>query len=274
MKNKIHPTAIIEDGARIGDGVTIGPFSLIGSNVTLADDVVVDARVTVRARTTIGPRTRIAAQVIIGGDPQDLSYHGEDTAIEIGADCFIRENATVHRGTAHGRGTTTIGDNVFMMVGSHVAHDCIVGDHVILTNNALLGGHSQIGDYAILGGGSAVQQRIRVGAHCFIGGLTGVDRDVPPYAMANGQRPMITGINVRGLKRRGFTHADIMALRSAMRLFFAMQGSRPVRIDAVEDAYGSVAAVMVLIDFLRAAGNRPLALPRRRDKGSDDDIDA
>ena len=116
---------------------------------------------------------------------------------------------------------TTIGSHCFMMVGSHVAHDCIVGDHVILTNNALCGGHAEVGDYAIVGGGAAVQQRIRIGAHCFIGGLTGVDRDVLPYAMANGQRPVISGINVRGLKRRGFGHADLMALRGAFRLFFS-----------------------------------------------------
>lgn len=217
--SEIHPTAVVEDGARIGADVTIGPYSLIGGQVSLADGVTVDARVIVRGRTTIGPRTRIGPQVFIGGDPQDLSFRGEETAIEIGADCIIRENATVHRGTAHGRRLTTIGNHVFMMVATHVAHDCIIGDHVILTNGVMCGGHSEVGDYAIVGGGAAVQQRIRIGVHAFIGGLSGVDRDVLPYAMANGQRPLLSGINVRGLKRRGFSHADIMALRSAFRLF-------------------------------------------------------
>ncbi len=269
----IHPTAVIESGAKIGADVTIGPYCVIGGDVSLADGVTIDARVIVRARTTIGPRTRIAPQVCIGGDPQDLSYRGEDTAIEIGADCNIRENATIHRGTAHGRGVTTIGDHCFMMVGSHIAHDCLVGDHVILTNNALLGGHAEVGDYAILGGGAAVQQRIRIGPHCFIGGLTGVDRDVLPYAMANGQRPVISGINVRGLKRRGFTHADILALRSAFRLFFSNHHPRAERIAAVERDFGDVAAVGPLIAFLHAAGDRPLALPRRAGWASDDDLD-
>jgi UDP-N-acetylglucosamine acyltransferase len=270
----IHPTAIVEDGARIGTDVIIGPYSLIDRNVTLADGVDIDAHVIIRGRTSIGPRTRISPQVYIGGDPQDLSYRGEDTAIEIGADCIIRENATVHRGTAHGRGVTTIGDHVFMMTGSHIAHDCLVGDHVILTNNALLGGHAEVGDYAIVGGGAAVQQRIRVGPHCFIGGLTGVDRDVLPYAMANGQRPVISGINVRGLKRRGFSHADIMALRGAFRLFFSNHHPREQRIAAVAAAYGDVAAVRLLLDFLQASGHRPLALPRRAVWANDDDLDA
>ncbi len=259
----IHPTAIVEDGARIGANVTVGPFSLIGRAVSLADGVSIDARVIIIGRTSIGPRTRISAHAYIGGEPQDLSYRGEDTAIEIGADCIIRENATVHRGTTHGRGTTSIGDHCFMMVGSHIAHDCVVGDHVILTNNALLGGHSQIGDYAILGGAAAVQQRVRIGAHCFIGGMTGVERDVVPYAMCAGHNAEIAGVNVRGLKRRGFTHDDILALRGAYRVFFGTHGPRVERIAAVEQAFGAVAAVGPLVDFLNAVGDRPLILPRK-----------
>ena len=276
--NDIHPTAIIEDGATIGAGVTVGPFSLIGGAVTLADGVIIDARVIIRGRTIIGERTRISAHAYIGGEPQDLSFGGEDTGIEIGTDCIIRENATIHRGTARGRGKTTIGNRCFLMVGSHIAHDCIVGDHVILTNNALLGGHSQIGDYAILGGAAAVQQRVRIGAHCFIGGMTGVERDVVPYAMAAGHNAEIAGVNVRGLKRRGFTHSDIMALRAAYRTFFGVHGPRAERIAAVEEAFGQVAAVTPLIDFLRATGDRPLILPRRafltHDDDDDDDPDA
>ena len=270
----IHPTAIVEDGARIGANVTVGPYSLIGSAVTLADGVDIDARVIIRGRTSIGARTRVSAHAYIGGEPQDLSYRGEDTAIEIGADCIIRENATVHRGTARGRGVTTVGNHCFLMVGSHVAHDCILGDHVILTNNALLGGHTEVGDYAILGGGAAVQQRVRIGAHCFIGGVTGVERDVVPYAMAVGQHAAIAGVNVRGLKRRGFDHADIHVLRSAFRLFFGTHGPRSERIAAVEQAFGKVAAVRPLVDFLNAAGDRPLTLPSKAGWGHDDDPDA
>lgn len=268
----IHPTAIVEDGARISADATVGPFSLIGSEVSLAEGVAVDARVIIRGRTSIGPRTRISAHAYIGGDPQDLSFRGEDTGIEIGADCIIRENATVHRGTGHGRSMTSIGNNCFLMVGSHVAHDCIVGDHVIMTNNAMLGGHAEVGDYAILGGGAAVQQRARIGVHCFIGGVTGVVRDVVPYAMAFGQHATIIGVNVRGLKRRGFDHADIHALRAAFRMFFNTHAPRNERIDAMERTFGGVAAIGPLVAFLRAAGDRPLTLPKS-DWAHDDDPD-
>ena len=271
----VHPTAIVEDGATIGADVIVGPFSLIGEGVTLADGVAIDARVIIRGRTSIGERTRISAHAYIGGEPQDLSFGGEDTAIEIGADCIIRENATIHRGTARGRGITSIGNRCFLMVGSHIAHDCVVGDHVILTNNALLGGHSQIGDYAILGGAAAVQQRVRIGAHCFIGGMTGVERDVVPYAMAAGRSAEIAGVNVRGLKRRGFTHDDLLTLRAAYRTFFGHHGPRPERLAAVEEAFGNVPAVGPLVDFLRATGDRPLVLPRKTFlTHDDDDLDA
>lgn len=266
----IHPTAMVEDGARIGAGVTIGPFAIIGHNVTLGDGVTVDAHAIVRGRTTIGERTRISAFAFIGGAAQDLSYNGEDTGIAIGSDCIIREYATIHRGTARSRGMTVIGNHCFMMVGSHVAHDCIVGDHVILTNDALLGGHAEIGDYAILGGAAAVQQRTRVGAHCFVGGLVGVTSDLVPYAMAVGHRATISGVNVRGLKRRGFDRDAIRSIRNAYQLFFRTSGPRTERIGELERQFGSIAAVEVLIDFLRKSGDRPLTLPRKASGLNDD----
>ncbi len=267
----IHPTAIVEDGASMGAGVTVGPFSIIGRDVTLADGVIVDSHAIVRGRTSVGARTVIGPHVLIGGDPQDLSYRGEDTEITIGTDCVIREHSTVNRGTARGRGRTSIGDHCFMMIGAHVAHDCIVGNHVILTNNTLLGGHSEIGDYAILGGASAVQQRTRVGAHCFIGGLVGVTSEVVPYAMVIGHRGEIVGVNVRGLSRRGFDRAAIHAIRSAFKLFFDASGPRAGRIAAVEAQYGDVPAVQPLVEFLRGVGERPLTLPRKNGGATDED---
>jgi UDP-N-acetylglucosamine acyltransferase len=260
----IHPTAIIEDGARLGAGVSIGPFAMVGREVELEDGVTLDANVIVRGRTRIGARTRISPFAVIGGDPQDLSYQGQDTGVEIGADCVIREYATIHRGTARGRGTTTVGAHCFLMTGSHVAHDCVVGDHVILTNQATLGGHGEVGEYAILGGLSAAQQRSRIGAHCFIGGLTGVRSDIIPFAMAVGERAQLAGINVTGLKRRGFDNATIHALRAAYDLFFFATGSRAERIARVAETFPDVAAIGQLTDFLRASGNRPVALPRKR----------
>jgi UDP-N-acetylglucosamine acyltransferase len=267
----IHPTAIIEDGARLGAEVKVGPYAIVGRSVTLGDGVALDAHAIVRGRTTIGAHTTVGAFSAIGGEPQDTSYRGEDTAVEIGARCSIREYVTVHRGTARGRGLTTVGADCMLMVAAHVAHDCIVGDHVILTNQATLGGHVHVGEYAIVGGLSAVQQRCWIGAHCFIGGTSGVTRDVVPFAMANGQRVALAGINVRGLRRRGFDADTIHALRGAQRLFFALPGRRDERIAAVEHAFGGFAAVGQFVDFLKAVANRPLALPRRQDDEPDDE---
>jgi UDP-N-acetylglucosamine acyltransferase len=268
---RIHPTAIVEDGAKLGADVSIGPYSVIGRNATLGDGVTVDAHVLVTGRTTIGARTTIGGFSVIGSEPQDLSYRGEETAVEIAPDCAIREHVTIHRGTARGRGVTRVGPHCFLMIASHVAHDCLVGEHVILTNQATLGGHAEIGDYTILGGLAAVQQRCRIGAHCFVGGLTGVTSDIVPFAMALGNRAALAGINVRGLKRRGFDRESIHALRGAYRLFFFTPGARGARIAAILETYPGVAAVGVLVDFLRATGDRPLVLPRERDDEADDD---
>ncbi|HVY18471.1 MAG TPA: acyl-ACP--UDP-N-acetylglucosamine O-acyltransferase [Bauldia sp.] len=269
----IHPTAIVEDGARLGADVTVGAFSIVGNQVTLEDGVTLDAHVMIRGRTTIGARTRVATLAVLGGEAQDLSYKGEDTALVIGPDCVIREQVTINRGTARGRGTTVIGAHSFIMTGAHVAHDCVLGEHVILTNLATLGGHTEIGDHAILGGVVAVQQRTRIGAHSFIGGMSGVNRDVIPFAIATGRFVRLAGLNVVGLKRRGYDKDALHALHQAYRLFFTMQGPRAERLAAVAEQYGNVTAVAVLIDFIRASGNRPLALPRDPTVGTDDDYD-
>jgi UDP-N-acetylglucosamine acyltransferase len=271
MTLAIHPTAIVEDGARLGAGVTVGAFTIIGPSVVLEDGAAVDHHVVIRGRTTVGQRTRISPFVMIGGDPQDLSYKGEDTAIVIGPDCILREHATVHRGTARGRGTTTIGAHCFLMGGSHVAHDCILGDRVILTNAALVGGHAVVGDYAILGGGAAVQQRTRIGAHSFIGGLSGVTRDVVPFVMALGQRARLAGINARGLRRRNFDVESIHRIRAAYQMFFRSGGPRAERIAMLAERFPGDTGVALFVDFLRQSGDRPLALPRRVGGEDDDD---
>jgi UDP-N-acetylglucosamine acyltransferase len=269
----IHPTAIVEDGARLGADVTVGAFSVVGREVVLEDGVTLDAHVMIRGRTTVGARTRVATLAVLGGEAQDLSYKGEDTALVIGPDCVIREHATINRGTARGRGTTVIGAHCFIMTAAHVAHDCVLGDHVILTNLATLGGHAVVGEYSILGGMVAVQQRSRIGAHSFIGGMSGISRDVIPFVIATGRFARLAGLNVVGLKRRGYDKDSLHALHQAYRLFFTMQGPRAERLAAVSEQYGEVAAVGQLIDFIRESGNRPLALPRDPTIGTDDDYD-
>ena len=266
----IHPTAIVEDGARLGADVTVGAFSIVGRDVTLEDGVTLDAHVLIRGRTVIGARTRIAAFAVIGGEAQDLSYKGEETSLVIGADCVIREHVTIHRGTARGRGVTRIGANCFLMIGAHIAHDCVVGDNVILTNQAMLGGHSEVGDFVILGGIAAVLQRTRVGPHAFLGGMTGATRDIIPFAIATGRIARLAGINVIGLRRRGYDKPTLHAIHRAYNGFFKSKGPRDERLAAVAEAYGSVPAVAALLDFIRESGNRPLALPRDRGTGDDD----
>jgi UDP-N-acetylglucosamine acyltransferase len=275
----VHPTAIVEDGARLGADVTVGAFSIVGAESVLHDGVTLDAHVILRGRTTVGARTRIAAFAVIGGEAQDLSYKGEPTTVDIGPDCVIREHVTIHRGTARGRGATTIGANCFLMIGSHIAHDCIVGNNVILTNQATLGGHAQVGDYAILGGIAGVQQRCRVGAHAFIGGLTGVTQDVVPYVMVTGRWARLAGINVVGLTRRGYSRETIHRLRSAYRRFFQSPGTREERLAALVAEFTGDPAVDAFIEFIRASGDRPLAQPRtpgdlgQRDGNEDDERD-
>jgi UDP-N-acetylglucosamine acyltransferase len=267
----VHPTAIVEDGARLGADVTVGAFSIVGRDVTLEDGVSLDAHVLVRGATTIGARTRVATMSVIGGEAQDLSYKGESTAVVIGPDCIIREHVTIHRGTVRGGGVTSIGANCFIMIGSHIAHDCAIGENVILTNQATLGGHTHVGDYAILGGMVAVLQRTRIGPHAFVGGMSGVTRDIIPFGISTGHIAHLAGINVIGMKRRGFDKATIHAVHLAYKQFFRPGGTRAERLAAVTAEYGAIPAVATMLDFIREAGNRPLALPRERASGDGED---
>jgi UDP-N-acetylglucosamine acyltransferase len=268
----IHPTAIVEDGARIGKKVRIGAYSVIGPDVVLKDGVVVHPHVAITGRTEVGERTEIMSFAAVGGSPQDTSYRNEPTSVVIGADCVIHEYATVHRGTARGRGVTTVGANCYLMLGAHVAHDCVVADHVMLVNNATLGGHVTVGERAILGGLSAVQQHCRIGAHAFIGGLTAVVTDVIPFASAIGERAKLGGLNIIGLKRRGFDRKTIHALRSAYQAIFGGGGTLAARVNRVAEEFAEVPAVMMIVDFIRAGGDSPLCTPRRKSiRRSDDD---
>jgi UDP-N-acetylglucosamine acyltransferase len=258
----IHQSAIVEDGARIGAGVRIGPYSIIERNVVLEDNVVVHSHVVVSGHTTIGAGTALYPFAAVGGPPQDTSYKGEPTTVVVGPNCIIREHATINRGTARGRGETRIGANCFLMIASHVAHDCLVGDRVVLVNNATLGGHVEIGEHAILGGLAAIQQHCRVGAHAFIGGLSGVNGDVIPFASAVGERAELGGLNVIGLKRRGFDRPTIHALRAAYQAIFNGGGTRAERLERVAEKYPDIAPVMMMVDFIRKSGDRPLCSPR------------
>lgn len=259
---EIHPTAIVEPGARLGRGVSIGPYSCIGPEVELGDNVTVMAHVVVGGRTTIGPHTRIFPFASLGLQPQDLKYRGEASRLTIGAHTTIREHVTMNPGTEGGGLVTSVGDHCLFMVGSHVAHDCKVGNYVILANNATLAGHVVIDDYAVLGGLSAVHQFVRIGRHAMIGGMSGVEHDVIPYGSVMGDRARLAGLNVVGLKRRNFSREDIHALRTAYRMIFAAEGTLVERIEDAAEMFKDSPAVMDVVNFIRADSSRAICQPR------------
>jgi UDP-N-acetylglucosamine acyltransferase len=259
---KIDPRAIVEDGACLGAGVSIGPFCHVGAEVVLAEGVHLLSHAVVVGRTTIGPRTRIFPFASIGHEPQDLKYRGEASTLVIGADCLIREGVTVNPGTAGGGMQTLIGDGCAFLANSHVGHDCHVGNNVVLSNNVMLAGHVRIGDYVIIGGGAAVIQFARVGAHAFIGGLSGLENDLIPYGLAMGNRAYLAGLNLVGLKRRGFSRDAIRDLRRAYRLLFAVEGTLKERVEDIAQEFAAHPQVHEILDFIREGGDRAICTPR------------
>jgi UDP-N-acetylglucosamine acyltransferase len=260
-ETRIHPTAIVEPGAELGRGVSIGPFCLIGADARIGDGVTLESHVVVAGVTSIGKDSRVFPFATLGHRPQDMKYAGERSSVEIGENVTIRENVTVNPGTSGGGLVTRIGNHALLMACSHVAHDCRIGHHAILVNNVLLGGHVEIGDFAIVGGAAAVHQFVRIGQHAMIGGMSGVEQDVIPYGSVLGNRAHLAGLNLIGLKRRGFTRDDIHTLRNAYRLLFAQEGTLQERLDDVAEMYAKVAVVMEIVAFMRAASNRGLCQP-------------
>ncbi|MEO1720598.1 MAG: acyl-ACP--UDP-N-acetylglucosamine O-acyltransferase, partial [Pseudomonadota bacterium] len=256
------PTAVIEDGAQIGDGCRIGPYCIIGSDVTLGDACQLRSHVVVAGRTTVGPRADIFPFASIGHDPQDLKFHGEASTLEIGSDAKIREGVTMNPGTEGGGLKTVVGDHCAFLANSHVGHDCIVGSHVVFSNNVMLAGHCNVGDYVIVGGGAAIIQFARVGAHAFVGGMSGLENDLIPYGMAMNNRAHLSGLNIIGLQRRGFSRDDIHNLRRAYRLLFADEGTLKERIDDVAAEFSDHVIVQEIVAFMREPGKRSLCTPR------------
>ena len=262
MRNAIHPSAVVEDGARLGVGVEIGPFCHIGPQAKLGDGARLVSHVSLAGDTTVGARTVIYPFASIGHPPQDLKYRGEPVSLTIGEDCLIREGVTMNPGTAGGGSETIIGARGAFLANSHVGHDCKLGDDVVLSNNVMLAGHCRIGDFANLGGGSAVHQFTRIGAHAFIGGLTGVENDVIPFGIALGNRAALAGLNVVGLKRRGFSREAIKELHRLYRLLFASEGTLKDRIESLAAEFAGQPEAMQILDFLREGGDRAICVPR------------
>ncbi len=263
--SKIHSTAVIEDGAVLGADAEIGPYCVIGNRVRIGDGARLESHVVIAGRTTIGTRAHIFPFASIGHQPQDLKYKGEDSELIVGDNVTIREYVTINPGTEGGGMVTRIGDNCLLMTTAHVGHDCHIGDYVILVTNATLGGHVEIGDYGIVGGLAAVHQFVRIGRHAMIGGMSGVENDVIPYGSVIGNRARLSGLNIVGLRRRGFGRDDIHTLRAAYRLLFAQEGTLQERMADVAEMFPDNEAVMEIVEFMRASGSRAICQPGHGD---------
>src|SRR5438309_7116143 len=259
---QIHAPAIVAPGTRLADDVVIGPYCVLGGRVELGAGVRLMSHVVVEGRTTVGEGTRIFPFASIGLEPQDLKYRGEDSALIIGRHNTIREYVTMNPGTEGGGMVTRVGDHGLFMVGVHIAHDCQIGDNVVMANNATLAGHVVVGDNAVIGGLSAVHQFVRIGRYAMIGGMSGVERDVIPYGQVMGDRARLTGLNIVGMQRRGFSRDDIQGLRSAYQCLFAPDGTLSDRVNEMADRFGGVAPVDDIVAFIRADSTRAICQPK------------
>ncbi len=261
-RTEVHPSAVIEPGAKVGAGAKVGPFSMVGGDVELGAGCELVSHVALAGHTRIGARTRIFPFASIGHQPQDLKFKGEASTLAIGADCMIREGVTMNPGTQGGGMETVIGDRCVFLANSHVGHDCRIGNDVILSHSAMLAGHCTLSDFAIVGGAAAVIQFTRVGAHSFVGGMSGLENDLIPYGMAIGNRAHLSGLNIIGLQRRGFSRADIHSLRRAYRLLFADEGTLAERIEDVAQEFKGNPIVHEILEFMRRPSKRSLCTPR------------
>lgn len=261
MSVEVHPTALVDPGAKLGSDVVIGPFCVVGPEVVLGDDVKLVSHVTIAGATELGAGCEVFPFAALGHAPQHKGYRGEPVFLKVGARTIIREHVTMHPGTPVGGGLTRVGSDGFFMVGAHVAHDCMVGDGVVFANNATLGGHVSIGDFVWMGGLCAVHQWSRIGPHAFVGGMATVTKDVIPYGSVVGNHAYLAGLNIVGLKRRGFTSEQLHDMRAAYRMLFAEEGTFQERVEDVAAQFGDRPEVREVLDFIKADSSRPLCMP-------------
>lgn len=262
MATEIHDLAIVADGAKIGSDVKIGPFSVVGADVELGDGVVLHNGVTVSGRTKIGEGCKIFPGAVIGHPPQIIGV--EDTPncrLEIGARNVIREHVTIHTGSPKLGEVTHVGDDCLLMVGVHIAHDCYVEDKCVFANQVTLGGSVHVEEQVWMGGLAAVKQFSRIGKHAFVAGGAMIGRSVIPYGYVLGNRAYLLGLNLVGLKRRGFERKAIHDLRAAYRMLFAKEGKFAERIADTKDAYGDSDEVRDILDFIKSYEKLEITLP-------------
>ena len=256
----IHNTAIIDTQAKIHKNVKVGPFSVIGANVEIEENTEIQSHVSILGNTKIGKNNKIYPFASIGNDPQDLKFIGEETKLEIGNDNKIREYVTINPGTNGGGGITKIGNNCLFMVSAHIAHDCTVGDNVILANSVPLGGHAHIEDNVIIGGNSAVQQFTRVGRSAMIGGMCGVVRDIIPYGIVHGNRSILQGLNLIGLRRKNISNQDIKILSDAYKEIFKNENLTK-NLNNLSKELRQHELVSEVVGFIEKDKKRPICTP-------------
>jgi len=279
----IHPSAIIEPGARIHASAEIGPFCVVGPKVSIGPGTKLIQSVTVVGRTTLGARNVVHPFCVIGGDPQDLKFKGEDSTTSIGDENVIREGVTINKGTLTGGGQTIIGNRNMLMALAHVAHDCLIEDNCILANACLLAGHVRVESFAILSGWVVVHHFATVGQMAFVGGASRVNQDAPPYMILQGMSGEVRGVNSIGLKRRGLNPEAINCLKEAYRIIWRSQLPKPEALAEVEKMGGQYPEVRTLIEFLRASDQghmgrrrehrRPAPTPAAPPPEPEDDIE-
>jgi UDP-N-acetylglucosamine acyltransferase len=262
----VHPTAVIEEGAFLGPGVRIGPHCVISGETVIGRGTVLANHVTVVGRVRIGERNRIFPNCVIGGEPQDVSYRGSDTLVEIGDDNTLREGVTINRGSEKEEGRTSVGNGNFLMAACHVAHDCRIGDQVTIANGTLLGGHVRIHSRASLSGAVAVHHWATIGGWSFVAGLSRVLHDVPPYMLCEGSPARPRCINVVALKRGGFDQMTIEALSEAHRLIYRAKVGLAAAGEILRSQNMAGPEVTHLLDFLsrQQDGRHGRARERRR----------
>ena len=256
----INSTSVIDKKAKISKNVKIGPFCFVGPNVELAENVELVSNVHLEGNTKIGKGTRVFPFASIGTQPQDLKFKGEKNYLVIGENNLIREYVTINPGTKGGGGLTKVGNNCLFMVSAHIAHDCFVGDNVILANNVPLGGHAHIGDNAIIGGNSAVQQFTRVGKSAMIGGMCGVVRDIIPYGIAHGNRSVLQGLNLIGLRRKNIPNKQIINLSDAYKEIFKNENLTD-NLNNLSKDFKNNELVAEIIGFIEKDKKRPICTP-------------
>ena len=251
MGTEIHPTAVVSPRAELGENVIVGPFSVIEEQVRIGDGTWIDAFVQIKDHTSIGRHNAIHSYACLGGIPQDLKYKGEVSSLEIGDGNRIREYATLNRGSEEGGSVTRVGSSCLIMAYAHLAHDCILGDGVIVANAVNLAGHVIIEDGAALGGLCAVHQFVRIGRHAYIGGMTGVAQDVPPFMLIAGERGWMQGVNLIGLRRKGYTREQLTNLKKAHKLLWRSGLNKEEAIRRIHSEIGCSPEIEQLIDFVQ-----------------------